>query len=226
LGAAHTLLQDCEHQFVSVSFSAEYLRTRLANGAVPLHPCLSELIRSDAYHSFLGPVQPLNSRLHQIALNLREPPVCRAAREWWYEGKALELAAELLVAAPTDTDHVTRQGEVNRERAARVVQILKETLAQPPSLRELGRRVGCSHYHLSRIFSEVMGMTISQHLRQLRLERAAELLATRRCNVTEAALEVGYSSLSHFSQAFHEEYGCCPGLYPLATHTQRVSWKT
>ena len=34
-------------------------------------------------------------------------------------------------------------------------------------------------------------------------------------DVTEAALEVGYNSLSHFSAAFHETFGCCPGLYPL-----------
>jgi AraC-like DNA-binding protein len=34
--------------------------------------------------------------------------------------------------------------------------------------------------------------------------------------VTEVALEVGYSSLSHFSHAFCETMGCCPGLYPLA----------
>ena len=52
-------------------------------------------------------------------------------------------------------------------------------------------------------------------------ERAAELLKSGRCNVTEAAFEVGYSSLSHFSQAFHEMFGCCPGLYPLRTPTQQ-----
>jgi len=40
--------------------------------------------------------------------------------------------------------------------------------------------------------------------------------------VTEAALEVGYNSLSHFSSAFHETFGCCPGLYPLKTPTQKA----
>ena len=28
-------------------------------------------------------------------------------------------------------------------------------------------------------------------------------------------MEVGYNSLSHFSQAFHQTFGCCPGLYPI-----------
>ena len=52
-------------------------------------------------------------------------------------------------------------------------------------------------------------------------QRAAELLRTGKFNVTETAPEVGYSSLSHFSQAFHETFGCCPGLYPLKTPAQK-----
>jgi AraC-like DNA-binding protein len=57
------------------------------------------------------------------------------------------------------------------------------------------------------------------------MERAAELLKTGGHNVTEAALEVGYNSLSHFSAAFHETFGCCPGLYPLQTPAQHAAPK-
>jgi AraC-like DNA-binding protein len=53
------------------------------------------------------------------------------------------------------------------------------------------------------------------------MERAADLLRTGQCNVTEAAMTVGYNSLSHFSAAFHETFGCCPGLYPLKTAAQK-----
>jgi AraC-like DNA-binding protein len=103
-----------------------------------------------------------------------------------------------------------------RDRVEKVIAILKRDLVNPPTLEEIGREVGCSHFYLSRTFSKEMGVTIPQHLRQLRLERAAELLRSGKFNVTEAALEVGYNSLSHFSQAFHEAFGCCPGLYPVA----------
>jgi AraC-like DNA-binding protein len=54
-----------------------------------------------------------------------------------------------------------------------------------------------------------------RYLRNLRLERAAELLRSGRSNVTEAALAVGYSSLSHFSKAFAEMSGVCPCVFPL-----------
>ena len=66
---------------------------------------------------------------------------------------------------------------------------MKQNLAEPLSLEELGKKIGCSHFYLSRIFSAQTGHTITQHLRQLRMERAAELLKSGEHNVTEAALE-------------------------------------
>jgi AraC-like DNA-binding protein len=109
-----------------------------------------------------------------------------------------------------------RQKRVARDRVARTKELLARDLAQPPTLEMLGREVGCSPFYLSRSFSREVGLTIPQYLRKLRMERAAELLRMGRHNVTEAATEVGYSSLSHFSKAFCETIGCCPVLYPMA----------
>ena len=55
------------------------------------------------------------------------------------------------------------------------------------------------------------------------MERAAELLRSGRYNVTEAATEVGYASLSHFSKAFCETIGCCPVLYPMAKNVCSIA---
>jgi AraC-like DNA-binding protein len=122
---------------------------------------------------------------------------------------------------PQEELFCTRQQRLAQERVEQVIFLLQQNLAEPPSLEELGKKIGCSHFYLSRIFSSQTGQTITQYLRQLRMERAAELLREGEHNVTEAALEVGYNSLSHFSAAFHEAFGCCPGLYPLATLTQQ-----
>src|SRR6185295_15192195 len=102
-----------------------------------------------------------------------------------------------------------------------VLAILRRNLTGTPPLEAIAREVGCSPFYLSRTFSKETGQTIPQYVRQLRMEKAAELLKTGKFNVTEAALEVGYNSLSHFSQAFHQTFGCCPGLYPTATPAQR-----
>jgi AraC-like DNA-binding protein len=173
--------------------------------------------------SAVGPAALLTPRQQQLVGGLREPPVHVAAQLLWYQSKAMELMVEFLFqpAGPQEL-FCTRARRVARERVDKAMAVLRERLAEPPALEELGRLVGCSPFYLSRTFSAEAGMTIPQFLRQIRMERAAELLRSGRFNVTEAAMEVGYSSLSHFSQAFHEVYGCCPGLYPVATPPQKA----
>jgi AraC-like DNA-binding protein len=156
---------------------------------------------------------------------LRNPSGPAAGRVVWFEGKVLELMSEFFFVPAEKELFCERQRRVTQERVQRVIELLRGNLAEPPDLIGLGRRVGCSPFYLSRTFSQELGMTIPQYLRQLRMERAAELLRSGKFNVTEAALEVGYSSLSHFSQAFHDTFGCCPGLYPLRTPTQKSSLK-
>jgi AraC-like DNA-binding protein len=148
--------------------------------------------------------------------SLSEPPVTKAAQVLWYQAKALELTAQLFFAPKNPEFFCMRQKRLARERVERVREILTRDLANPPTLEMLGQEVGCSPFYLSRIFSREVGHTIPQYLRNVRMERAAELLRTGRYNVTEAATEVGYSSLSHFSKAFCETIGCCPVLYPAA----------
>ena len=175
-----------------------------------------------AKKSAVAPVTRLSSRHQQLLASLRQAPVLIVAQAAWYRAKALEVAAELFSIGQDHQEMFChRQKRLSTERVEKVVMLLKKDLAAPPPLEEIGRAVGCSAFHLSRTFSNFTGMTIPQYLRQLRMERAAELLKSGKFNVTETALEVGYSSLSHFSHAFHKTFGCCPGLYPLKTPTQK-----
>jgi AraC-like DNA-binding protein len=210
------------HQFLSVEFSLAFLQQRLAAHALHLHPLIQRCLAGAAPVAGLSDVTPLTHRHRDLLKSLLHPPVLASAQRLWYESKALEFAAEFFFSTRESEPLCTRAQRLAGERVARTKAVLLENLAEPLSLEELGRRVACSHFYLSRTFTRETGLTISQWLRRARLERAAELLRTRKCNVTEAALEVGYSSLSHFSQAFHEMFGCCPGLYPLRTPSQRT----
>jgi len=160
----------------------------------------------------------MTSEQHQVVATLLKPPVSKPAQSLWYQSKALELMAHFLFTPKDPEFFCMRQKRVARERVERTKELLVRDLANPPSLEMLGQEVGCSPFHLSRMFSREVGLTIPQFLRNLRMERAAELLRSGRYNVTEAATEVGYSSLSHFSKAFCETIGCCPVLYPMAKH--------
>jgi AraC-like DNA-binding protein len=212
------------HRFVTFAFSAGYLREELASCDGALHPLVEAFMRGQALPARFGEVQRLTAAQEQRVGHLLDPPVLQGARPLWYRAQVLETMAEFFFDRRDENElFCDRQKRLARERAGRVAALLQKNLVAPLSLEAIGRGVGCSPFHLSRTFSREMGMSIPQYLRKLRMERAAELLRSGKYNVTEAALEVGYSSLSHFSQAFCQTMGCCPGLYPLQTATQTLA---
>lgn len=209
------------HRFVTVAYAVDFLQRHLGSTSQNLHPFVRSVVDGGKRDSAVGEPEPLRGGLRELVESLRRCPVFEGAQEVWFRCKALELASQCFFC-PTDGElNCSRQQRLACERAARVREILRGRLAEPPPLKELGRLVGCSPFHLSRQFSESTGLTIQQFLRQARLERAADLLRAGDHNVTEAALEVGYNSLSHFTLAFRETFGCCPGLYPLQPMNQR-----
>jgi AraC-like DNA-binding protein len=209
------------HQFITVEFAPDFLRKHFTEKAPNLHPLVRSVIDANATVSAVSEAERLGTTLVALVESLRHPPVFAPAQPVWFQCKAIELIAQLFFRPPEGELFCTRAQRAARDRVDRARAVLRERLASPPSLDELGRLVGCSPFYLSRLFSQEAGMTIQQYVRQVRMERAAELLKTGKCNVTEAALEVGYNSLSHFSAAFHQTFGCCPGLYPLKTPSQR-----
>jgi AraC family transcriptional regulator len=204
------------HQFVTLEFSRNHLQKQFVQNEDGLEPEIRRVIFGDKNESVVAPVRPMSMQQRAVVASLAEPPVAKAAQILWYQSKALELMAHFLFAPKDPEFFCMRQKRVARERVERVKELLARDLANPLTLEALGQEVGCSPFYLSRIFSREVGLTIPQYLRNVRMERAAELLRTGRYNVTEAATEVGYSSLSHFSKAFCETIGCCPVLYPAA----------
>jgi AraC-like DNA-binding protein len=204
------------HSFITIEFSREYVEAQVESMEDALHPALRRWLSNRAGSAAdVGVMSPGQEVTFQA---LRQPPVPVAARKLWYQAKTLELLSQVLFEpAPKEEFFCQRQKRVARERVERTTAILRTHLAEPPDIEALGARVGCSPFYLSRLFSKETGMTIPQYVRQLRMERAAELLLAGRHNVTETAMEVGYSSLSHFSKAFCTTIGCCPALFPSAT---------
>lgn len=204
------------HQFVTLEFSREHLQKQFVQNEADLEPQIRRIIFAGKDGIVIAPARPMTVEQRGVVASLAEPPVAKAAQILWYQSKALELMAHFLFAPKDPEFFCMRQKRVAQERVERTKELLARDLANPPTLEMLGQEVGCSPFYLSRIFSREVGLTIPQYLRNVRMERAAALLRTGRYNVTEAATEVGYSSLSHFSKAFCETIGCCPVLYPAA----------
>lgn len=216
---AHRAAGD-RHHFVTIEMSRDYLARSTAACEQTLEPELQRALSGEARPYGITPLRMLTPAQHALAISICEPPVPAAALPLWYESKVLECIASFLFQS-SDELFCTRQKLAAQERVARVVSALRESLEEPPSLEELGRKAGVSPFYLSRIFSQEMQMTIPQYLRRIRMEKAAELLREGKHNVTEAAFAVGYSSLGYFSKSFCEVIGCCPALYPAARKTPK-----
>jgi AraC family transcriptional regulator len=81
------------------------------------------------------------------------------------------------------------------------------------SLAELAQAADMSDFHFSRLFRKATGQAPSQYFIQLRMDKARRLLLNSPMSIIDIALEVGYSSPSHFAHLFKRHAGVTPGAY-------------
>jgi AraC-like DNA-binding protein len=70
--------------------------------------------------------------------------------------------------------------------------------------------LGCSPFHLSRIFRLTTGLPLRQYVRRLRIVLAADRLRRGDDDLTSLALDLGFYDHSHFTNTFRREWGVPP----------------
>jgi AraC-like DNA-binding protein len=127
------------------------------------------------------------------------------------ESRVLELLSlnlEHLLGIQSMGDKLSR---TDMERLMTAREILLSRLENPPSILELSRLIQMNDCKLKRAFKARFGQTVYSFVREQRLERAFSLLVSGGCNVSESAFAVGYTNVSHFSEAFRARFGVNPG---------------
>jgi AraC family transcriptional regulator len=108
-----------------------------------------------------------------------------------------------------------RPGSLRRRRAW--VDATRMLLASRPradlSLAAVARAVGCSPFHLARLFREEAGVPIHQYLLRLRLALALDRLAAGAGDLSRLAAEVGFSSHAHLTATFRRASGVPPSAF-------------
>ncbi|CAN5484446.1 hypothetical protein BH20ACT17_BH20ACT17_05510 [soil metagenome] len=93
------------------------------------------------------------------------------------------------------------------------VAIVETEYGSELSLDQIARRVASSRRQLQRSYAEIGNTTFREHLTAVRMERAAELLATRGLTVREVAERVGYRQPAQFAKAFRRRHGLAPSAF-------------
>jgi len=102
----------------------------------------------------------------------------------------------------------SRHREIELSEAARdvIARRFKENL----SLLEIARAVGSSVFHLARVFKTRTGFSLHGYRNQLRLRAALERLRDPDSDLIDIALDLGFSSHSHFTETFRRNFGKTP----------------
>lgn len=113
---------------------------------------------------------------------------------------------------------------------AEIAEAAKESLArryrQHLTLEDIADIVHSSPYHLCRIFRKYTGLSIHLYVDHLRLRAALESLSDPSVDLTTLALQLGYSSHSHFTFAFRRLFGITPSAVRGARSLRKFAAKT
>jgi AraC-like DNA-binding protein len=152
---------------------------------------------------------------HRALVQTLEAADVEPLESLWADATALQLVADVLEAAfgrrggprrprrqGTDADHA--------DRAEAAKTYLASHASERITLDDVARAVHASPFHLARVFQQRTGVPVHRYLTLLRLRAALERLADGAVDLTHLALELGFSSHSHFTDAFRREFGQPP----------------
>lgn len=91
-----------------------------------------------------------------------------------------------------------------------VEQYIREHYHEELTLNSLADLVYLNPNYLSNIFAQATGCTLSKYIKQIRMEKAQELLLNTNMKVTDISQSVGYPNTSYFCKSFQKLYGTIP----------------
>ncbi len=110
------------------------------------------------------------------------------------------------------------RANAKRNPVSAAIDYMKNHLDESISVSVLADAVCMSESAFAHLFKQGAGVSPYQFLKQLRLERARDLLLDDHMSVSEAAGQVGYTSLSHFISEFKRYFGETPRAYLQRLH--------
>ena len=177
------------------------------------------LQKKKACTAFNGGKTPPKHRITAtIEATIRQILQCNyngCAKSLYQEGKILELVAAF-ANEMMDQNSVAVKGLLSwadSEALLRVRRQIDEGFLEPVTIAELSKQHFMCESKLREIFRKHYGITIYQYMLNRRMEHACELLSAPDARVKDIAGLVGYSNISHFSDAFRKKFGCTPSEY-------------
>jgi AraC-like DNA-binding protein len=194
-----------DHSLVVVP--SEHLLRELAPASI-LVPSPTGALRFDRQHQRIDPrAQALVALLRHGLANKTLDPL---------EAETLLLTLISRSLGPRTSHHPNDASHVRSRLVDRVKLLLASDLSRRWTLAEIAQEIGGSPVYLTQVFQQVEGLPLYRYHLRLRLARALDQLP-RHQDLSALALELGFSSHSHFATAFRQAFGRSPSEFKRTT---------
>ncbi|MCT4545163.1 MAG: AraC family transcriptional regulator [Vallitalea sp.] len=109
----------------------------------------------------------------------------------------------------------SKRDNKNVELHAKLKKIIDENIYNELSLESVAERMHMRADSLSKLFKEVMGVTFTSYIKQVKLQNATELLKENELSIGEISSKLGYNSTQYFIRIFKSKYAITPKQYQI-----------
>ncbi len=231
LAGQYVLPASQRHIMADIFVRPEFLRIALMSEADSLPEDVRAVMQNE--HAGMEPVLlPMTPEQIVSAGQLMRCCFKGASRLMYLKSKVLELLSLFFAQRETrngpETGLSLSEYDVGQLHHAR--NMLVRDLEKPPSLANLARAVGLNETKLKRGFKALFDDTVYGYFRSYRLDLALQMLTEDKRSVSEVAMLVGYSNISHFSAAFCRRHGVnpsrCRGIHMMQGHSHDAGAST
>lgn len=180
---------------------------------VTVDPAVMQATSEQTLGTWYEPVTKARSpRLVQLALNFVAP---NKRRRLPCSTEELELDLAFVVARDFGAHRTASElaNALSPKVLRRVLDFMRDNLAEPCALTTLARVAGLSKFHFVRVFRLATGHSPHQMLLAMRLNHARWLLSRSGTDLAQIAYDLGFSSQAHFTTAFSRAHGITPSVY-------------
>jgi AraC family transcriptional regulator len=178
----------------------------------------ASLLREIASPTLLAAGEPLRFQVPRLPIDPRAQALVALLRQGLRAGiaDALEGESLALTLVQRAIGPRTARSPGSTRAAQRLVDraklVLAADLARRWTLAQVAAEVGVSPVYLTQVFHRVEGVPLYRYQLRLRLARALDLIATHG-DLSSLALDLGFSSHSHFAAAFQQTYARTPSQF-------------
>jgi AraC-like DNA-binding protein len=156
---------------------------------------------------------PITAKIKSILSDIIDMPFTGMLAEEFLNAKITELLCHTVHGLKSPEESLGESNQLPKRKSdlmKKLLQIMDEPSAIPPSLSDLANRLGTSTSTLSKTFKTSYGMSFVEYTLQKKMEKSQQLLQSGKLSVLEVAYAVGYDNQSAFGRAYKRYYNHSP----------------